>query len=349
MKIRDGIGLDFDDVLIIPKRSNIQSRAQVDLNRKYKFNNFDNYVDVGIPIIAANMDTVGTFAMAKALARHNIWTALHKFYTVEQLYKFFTEEVEVCKKVFFSIGITDNDLQKAKMLTDMGVELKNICIDVANGYTQQFVERCSLVRELYPNAIILAGNVCTGEMVQELLLNGKVSIVKVGIGGGAVCTTRHTTGIGYPQLSAVIECADTAHGLGGHICSDGGCRMPSHIVKSMAAGADWTMIGGMFSGHDECEGEFEYDEQGNKKSMLFYGMSSKTAMEKHYGGKASYRPSEGRAIKVPYKGKIDDTVEQVLGGLRSACTYVGTTNLKDLSKCTTFIRTNRVHDNMTSF
>ncbi len=162
------------------------------------------------------------------------------------------------------------------------------------------------------------------------------------------CTTRHTTGIGYPQLSAVIECADTAHGLGGHICSDGGCRMPAHVVKSIAAGADWTMLGGMLSGHDQCEGQFQYDENGNKKFMLFYGMSSKTAMEKHYGGKASYRPSEGRTMQVPYKGDVNETIEQILGGIRSACTYVGTTKLKDLSKCTTFIRTNRVHDNMNS-
>lgn len=226
MKIRDGIGLDFDDVLIVPQRSTIQSRSQVDLTRDYKFINSENIINVGVPIIAANMDTIGTFAMARALAKHNIWTALHKFYSVEELFKFFSEEKDVCERVFYSMGITDNDLEKIKKLTDMGIEFKNICIDVANGYIQQFVEKCSKIRELYSKAVILAGNVCTGEMVQELLINGKVDIVKVGVGGGSGCTTRHTTGIGYPQLSAVIECADTAHGLGGIFVQmvDAGCQ-----------------------------------------------------------------------------------------------------------------------------
>jgi GMP reductase len=211
MKIRDGIGLDFDDVLIVPKRSNIQSRSQVDLTRDYKFINSENTINVGVPIIAANMDTIGTFAMARALAKHNIWTALHKFYSVEELFKFFSEEKYVCERVFYSMGITDNDLEKIKKLTDMGVEFKNICIDVANGYTQQFVERCFKIRELYSKSVILAGNVCTGEMVQELLINGKVDIVKVGIGGGCfVAGTKVKIENGYKKIEK-IEIGDKVY------------------------------------------------------------------------------------------------------------------------------------------
>jgi len=345
MKIEQDIKLDFNDVLIKPKRSSLSSRSQVNLNREYTFLNSRKTFNAGVPIIAANMDTIATIEMARALSKHNIWTALHKFYSVEILEKFFKED-PASEKCFYSLGISEDDNRKVRELQRLGVKLPFICIDVANGYSQKFVEECKSARDNFPDSVILAGNVCTAEMVQELLIAGGVDIVKAGIGGGSGCTTRHTTGIGYPQLSCCSECADAAHGLGGHICSDGGCRIPGDVAKAFAAGADFVMLGGFFAGHDECGGEFSCDAEGNKKSMVFYGMSSEVAMKKYYGGKASYRASEGRTTLVPYKGPVDKTIEQLLGGLRSACTYVGTDKLKNLSKCTTFIRVNRVHDNM---
>jgi GMP reductase len=351
MQIEHDIKLDFNDVLIKPKRSQAVSRADVELTRKFKFLNCqhhdDNPIDVGVPIIAANMDTIGTMEMARELAKHGCSTALHKFYSLSEIEKFYREEDEsVLDKVFYTTGTGSADFEKLRVLYKLAVPLPKICIDVANGYTQSFVDKCKEVRDLFPNSIIMAGNVCTPEQTLELLLVGKVDILKCGIGGGKSCKTRLVAGVGVPQLSAIIECADAAHGVGGHICSDGGIRMPGDVAKAIGAGADFVMIGGYFAGHDECCGHFICDENGKKQKMVFYGMSSEEAMEKHYGGKANYRASEGRVMEVPYKGKISETIEEVLGGLRSTCTYVGTTKLKDLSKCTTFIRVNRVHDNM---
>ena len=351
MQIENDIKLDFNDVLIKPKRSQAVSRADIDLNRKFKFLNCqhynDDFVDVGVPIIAANMDTIGTMEMARELAKHGCSTALHKFYSISEIEKFYREEDEsVIDKVFYTTGTGSADFEKLRMLYKLSIPLKKICIDVANGYTQSFVDKCKEVRDLFPSSIIMAGNVCTPEQTLELLLVGKVDILKCGIGGGKSCKTRLVAGVGMPQLSAIIECADAAHGVGGHVCSDGGIRMPGDVAKAIGAGADFVMIGGYFAGHDECGGRFICDENGKKQKMVFYGMSSEEAMKKHYGGKANYKASEGHVLQVPYKGNISKTIEEVLGGLRSTCTYVGTNKLKDLSKCTTFIRVNRVHDNM---
>jgi len=349
MKIENEIKLDYNDVLIKPKRSRLESRASVDLTREYKFlhskKTIDRKFNVGIPLIAANMDTVATMQMAEELAKHDCWTALHKFYSVAELERFFKTS-EAAAKCFYTTGIKKEDFEKLSMLSGLGTPINYICIDVANGHTQQFVEKCRQARDLFPEAVIMAGNVVGAEMVQELLIVGLVDVVKTGIGGGSGCSTRHTTGVGMPQLTATIEAADAAHGIGGHICSDGGCRLPADIVKSIAAGADFVMVGGMLAGHDECGGTFRTDATGKKLSMVFYGMSSQMAMDKHYGGKANYRASEGKVIEVPYKGKVENTIQQILGGLRSACTYVGASKLKDLSKCTTFVRVNRVHDDM---
>jgi GMP reductase len=191
------------------------------------------------------------------------------------------------------------------------------------------------IRAAHPQLVIMAGNVVTGEMTEELLLSG-ADIVKVGIGPGSVCTTRKMTGVGYPQLSAVIECADAAHGLGGHICADGGCTTPGDVAKAFGAGADFVMLGGMFAGHDESGGELV--ERNGEKFKRFYGMSSKTAMEKYAGGVAEYRAAEGKEVLVPYRGPVADTVQEILGGVRSACTYVGARRLKEFSKRTTFVR-----------
>jgi len=294
------------------------------------------------------MDTVGTIAMAKELAQHQAMTALHKFYSLDEYKDIFRDGL--ADSVFVSFGITSADMEKLdQVMENTNAAARFICLDVANGYSEPFAEEVKRVREKYPEAVIMAGNVVTGEMTEELILSG-ADVVKVGIGPGSVCTTRNITGVGYPQLSAVIECADAAHGLKGLVCADGGCTVPGDIAKAFAGGADFVMLGGMLAGHDESAGEilsrrFVTDEIGadgqaiieERKFVEFYGMSSDAAMEKHYGGIAKYRASEGKRVELPYRGPVKETVMEILGGLRSTCTYVGAPHLKELSKRTTFV------------
>jgi len=362
MRIEQDQKLDYSDVLIRPKRSTLSSRKQVRLERKFKFRNSRHEYE-GIPIMAANMDGVGTFAMADELAQQNIFTCLVKTYSVEELVEFFNNDYPDSRRtqnVAMSIGTSDADFLK---LVDVQAKVKNnlkyVCMDIANGYSDHFAARVHKVRDQFPNLVIIAGNVVTGEMTEELILNG-ADIVKVGIGPGSVCTTRIQTGVGYPQLSAVIECADAAHGLGGHIIADGGCSCPGDVAKAFAAGADFVMLGGMLAGHDEGGGEvitkyyqtneleYEVGEHLNnrkhkveeKKFVQFYGMSSDAANTKHFGGLKDYRSSEGREVLVPYRGAVATTTQNILGGVRSTCTYAGAMKLKQLSKCTTFVRVN---------
>lgn len=328
------VKLDFKDVLLRPKRSTLKSRADVDLNREIIFRNSKQTYN-GVPIIASNMDTVGTFEMARALAKHGCFTCMHKFYSVEDWEKFAAEAPEALPFVAASSGTGAADWERLKAILSAVPKISFICIDVANGYSEHFVMYVRKVRAEYPQHTIMAGNVVTGEMVEELILSG-ADIIKVGIGPGSVCTTRKKTGVGYPQLSAVLECADAAHGLGGHIISDGGCTCPGDVAKAFGAGADFVMMGGMLAGHDQSGGEVI--EKGGRKVKQFYGMSSSTAMEKHSGGVAEYRASEGKTVEVPYRGDVNVTMLDVLGGIRSACTYVGAGKLKEMSKRTTFIR-----------
>ena len=335
MHIDHEIKLDFKDVLIRPKRSALPSRAEVDLTRKFIFKHSDNSYS-GVPIIAANMDTVGTFEMARAFAPFNLSVALHKHYSDDKLAVFF-KSLKKKSTAFYSMGITKADRDKfARVMRRGGSAIRYVCIDVANGYTESFVEFVARFRDAYPRITLMAGNVVTGEMTEELILSG-ADIIKVGIGPGSVCTTRSMTGVGYPQLSAVIECADAAHGLGGRICADGGCTSPGDVAKAFGGGADFVMLGGMLAGHDECAGNVV--EQGGRQFKRFYGMSSRTAMQKYSGGVAHYRASEGKEVLVPHRGPVADSILEVLGGLRSACTYVGARTLKELTKRTTFVRT----------
>lgn len=323
--------------MIRPKRSTLKSRSEVSLEREFKFMH-SPVLWKGIPIMAANMDTVGTFEMARALSRHNIFTAIHKHYPVED-WKTFLRDLpeEAFYHIAVSTGISQTDFDKLSNILNINPNLKFICIDVANGYSEHFAQFVKQTRQQYPDKVIIAGNVVTGEMVEELLLSG-ADIVKVGIGPGSVCTTRVKTGVGYPQLSAIIECADAAHGLGGQIISDGGCTSPGDIAKAFGAGADFVMLGGMLAGHDESGGEIIV--KNGKSFRKFYGMSSATAMEKHMGGVAEYRASEGKTVEVAHKGPVEHTLQDILGGLRSTCTYVGASRLKELTKRTTFIRVN---------
>ncbi|MCL2894084.1 GMP reductase [Brenneria tiliae] len=335
MRIEEDLKLGFKDVLIRPKRSTLKSRSDVELERQFTFLHAGCDWS-GVPIIAANMDTVGTFRMAETLASFDVLTAVHKHYSLEQWTRFVQDSsASVLGHVMVSSGTSAADFTRLQQILALSPELKFICIDVANGYSEHFVTFLQKVREAFTDKVICAGNVVTGEMVEELILSG-ADIVKVGIGPGSVCTTRVKTGVGYPQLSAVIECADAAHGLGGQIVSDGGCSVPGDVAKAFGGGADFVMLGGMLAGHDECEGTIV--EENGEKMMLFYGMSSASAMERHVGGVAEYRAAEGKTVKLPLRGPVDDTVRDILGGLRSACTYVGASRLKELTKRTTFIR-----------
>ena len=380
MRIEEDMKLDYKDVLIRPKRSTLGSRKEVDLSRGYTFRNYKPYVatDVlpdgypagpyferhwrGTPIMASNMDGVGTFDIADTLAEQGMFTCLVKTYSVEELTNYFNaQNTNRTEYVAMSIGITDADREKFDAVyKEVGLKLKFVCIDVANGYSERFATFVRKFRTQYNHVVIIAGNVVTVEMTEELLLNG-ADIIKVGIGPGSVCTTRIQTGVGYPQLSAVIECADAAHGLGGHIIADGGCTCPGDVAKAFAGGADFVMLGGMLAGHDEgggevitkhfANGEATLLDNGNylphyeqKHFVQFYGMSSKSANEKHFGGLKDYRSSEGRTVLVPYRGAIMNTVQDILGGIRSTCTYAGAVRLKHLNKCTTFVRCTQTHN-----
>jgi len=335
MRIESDIKLGFQDVMIRPKRSTLKSRSQVDLVREFTFLN-SKLTWSGIPIIAANMDTVGTFKMALALSQKLLFTAIHKHYTLADWNHFLTSAPKAIENyIAISTGTSADDSKKLAAIFEQHAYLKFICIDVANGYSEHFVNFVKRTRQRYPDKVIIAGNVVTGEMVEELLLAG-ADIIKVGIGPGSVCTTRIKTGVGYPQLSAIIECADAAHGLGGQIISDGGCTVPGDVAKAFGAGADFVMLGGMLAGHDESGGETI--EHNGLPFRKFYGMSSVTAMDKYAGGVAEYRASEGKTVEVPYRGEVNNTLQDILGGLRSACTYVGASRLKELTKRTTFIR-----------
>jgi GMP reductase len=369
MRVENDIKLDYSDVLIRPKRSTLGSRKEVELNRKFTYRNISgarlfDYDYNGIPIMAANMDGVGTFKMADTLSRQGIFTCLVKTYSVDELIGYFEQGSlgeSRTEYVAMSIGITKKDLDKlASVYSVTKKQLKYICIDVANGYSERFVKFIKHVKEYFPFLVIIAGNVVTADQTQELILNG-ADIVKVGIGPGSVCTTRIKTGIGYPQLSAVMECSDAAHGLGGHVIADGGCTCSGDVSKAFSAGADFVMLGGMLAGHDEGGGEIikkyyktnEVDIHDNgdhissieeKRYVQFYGMSSKAANDKHFGGLKEYRSSEGREVLIPYKGKVETTLQDLLGGIRSTCTYVGASTIKQLSKCTTFIRVNNQYN-----
>ena len=339
MIIDNDIKLDFKDVLIRPKRSKLKSRNDVDIQRIFKFKHVKDYEWKGIPIMSANMDTTGTFEMAKQLFNHKMFTCIHKYYNLDDWIQFLYHTPDISDDIYNYISITSgigtSDLEKLDLIVNKIDKLKFISLDVANGYTEHFTEIIKNIRQKFPNKVIIAGTVVTREMTEELLLNG-ADIIRVGIGGGSVCTTRKKTGVGYPQLSAVIECADAAHGLNGHIISDGGCTCPGDFSKAFGGGADFIMSGGMFSGHTESAGDLvEID---GKKFKEFYGMSSSEAMDKHSGGVSNYRTSEGKKVLIPFKGPVENTIKDILGGIRSTCTYVGASALRELSKRTTFIR-----------
>lgn len=334
MRIERDVKLDYSDVLFRPKRSTMGSRSEVELNRTYTFRNSQKPYS-GIPIMAANMDGVGTFAMAERFSQLGLFTTLVKSYTPSEIHQWLnTNQLKnnLVNSFAVSTGITELDQQRIDETLKLSRSIKYVCIDVANGYSEKFIEFVARFRERYPDITIIAGNVVTPDVTEELILSG-ADIIKVGIGPGSVCTTRIKTGVGYPQLSAVIECADAAHGLGGHIIADGGCTCPGDVAKAFGAGSDFVMLGGMFAGTDEGGGEVL------DGKIQFYGMSSRAAQSKN-GSIKDYRASEGRVVEVQYKGAVEPIVSDILGGIRSTCTYVGARSLKELSKRTTFVQVN---------
>lgn len=343
MKISDDIKLDFDDVLIRPKRSVVASRSEVKLERIFNFYHSDRQW-LGFPIFASNMYCTGSMEMAKALHNFQACTVLHKFYKVNELEDFFLNNSgqHAYYDTWLSIGIKDEELNTIcdlKKILDGKVKFPNICIDVANGYSQAFVDHCKIIRDIFKDSIIMAGNVCTPEMVEELIIHGGVDIVKIGIGPGAQCETRKMTGVGIPQLSAILECVDAAHGLksgekkNGLICADGGIKTPGDLCKVFGAGADFAMLGTYLAGSDECLGNRD-----RERKLEFYGMSSALAQQTHGNGVPEYAVSEGKTTWVDYKGPVEDLIKQLQGGLRSCCSYINCSSLKDMAKCTSFVR-----------
>lgn len=367
-QIRDSVELDFCDVLFRPKRTTLNSRSEADIIREYKFKYYPKTIK-SCGIMAANMATTGTFEMNDVLQKYKAFTCLHKHYKETELRSYMAtnymdDDSEYNSFTFISTGLKD-DKEKVFSYLESGTQIDKICIDIANGYIPKLIEFVREVRNKFPSSLIMVGNVVTGDMTQDLILNG-ADIVKVGIGPGSVCTTRKLTGVGRPQLSAILECADAAHGVGGLICADGGCTCAGDVAKAFGAGADFVMIGGMFAGTDESAGELitkcyksneilpsgydEYDEPifdesrykfEIKQFKQFYGMSSQLAQEKHWGGMAKYRASEGKVVEVPYKGSVENVIQEIQGGLRSTMSYIGAKRLKDIPKCTTFYRVSR--------
>ena len=341
MRIDNEIKLDFSDVLIRPKRSTLSSRKEVNLERTYKFLH-SSKTWTGIPIMTSNMDATGTFSMAKTLSKEKVVTVLHKFYSISQLEEFF-EDFDEPDYLGYSMGIRNEDFEKFEKIVEKRLHhnFRFIILDVPNAYLERFLSNVKKLRSICPEHIIVAGNVVTNEMTEEILLNG-ADLVKVGIGSGAACTTRRQTGVGYPQLSAVIECSDAAHGIssdsGGYglIVSDGGIEHPSDVAKAFCGGADFVMMGSMFAGFTESGGDIV--ERNGKKYKEYYGMSSAKAMKEHYGEVAKHRASEGRETLIPYKGDVEDFVYELFGSLRSTGTYIGARKLKEFSRRATFIK-----------
>lgn len=361
-QIKDSIELDFCDVLFQPKRTTLNSRKEANVIREYKFKYYPHHL-MSCGIMAANMATTGTFAVNDVLQKYQAITCLHKHYDFNdgENYQYIAQNYEKEESAhnaytFISTGLKDDKERLFALLADKSFKIDKLCIDIANGYIPKLTDFVKEVRDKFPDILIMVGNIVTGDMTQDLILSG-ADIVKVGIGPGSVCTTRKLTGVGRPQLSAILECSDAAHGVNGFICADGGCTCAGDVAKAYGAGADFVMLGGMFAGTDEAAGELiektiqtnvVSEESGascllqkKEKYKLFYGMSSQLAQERHFGGMACYRASEGKVVEVAYKGSIEDVIQEILGGIRSTMAYIGARRLKDIPKCTTFYRVNR--------
>ena len=368
-KILNELQLDFDDVLIAPQRSTLTSRSEIIIERTFYLYNSPR-IWHGVPIICANM-SFASFRMANALSKYKMITCLHKYHTIEQLAEYFNQYPDNIDYVFVSIGYKKSDLNNLLSFYEKTKIQPNICIDVPNGHMDVFVKYCKRVRSHFPESIIIAGNVTNTSSTQELLIYGGVDIVKCGVGGGSACSTRFVTGCGAPQLSCCLDNAYVAHGLQngdkklGLICSDGGHKNTGDVCKALCAGADFCMLGGIFAGTDACDGDWEYEYMAGKgtqhnfwqipdpgyptekrnKSFTYYGMSTHHSQELYEDSIKDYRASEGTKITIPYKGTTSQAAQELLGGIRSCCCYIGADSTKHMSRCAQFGRVNSIHSN----
>jgi GMP reductase len=374
MIINNETKLDFSDVLIVPQRSTLNSRSEILLERTFHFYHSPR-IWKGIPIICANMSFC-SFDMAKELANHKMIACLHKYHSLDELSNYFNSNPQNINYTFVSIGYKKSDLNHLLELKNKINIQPNICIDVPNGHMDAFVKYCKKVRENFPESIIIAGNVTNTSSTQELIIYGGVDIVKIGIGGGSACTTRFLTGCGVPQLSCCLENSYIAHGLQngekklGLVCSDGGHKTVGDVCKALCAGSDFVMLGGYFAGTESCNGEwtFEhkaylnkdnkykdinwwqpnspgYETEKRKTKFTYYGMSTHHSQQLYEDNIKHYRASEGTKITVEYKGTVDRVIQELLGGIRSCCCYIGADTIKNMNKCAEFCRVSKIHNN----
>lgn len=346
--------LDYSDILIKPKMGiNLNSRKEVNLQRIFKFKH--GQTRTGLGVFNANMATVGNFTVAKKLLAKGMFATLHKHYTIEETGEF----IKQCKSegisvdnLFITIGLknADEQIQKLKDLEQKynWTDSRNICIDAPNFYIPKALAVLTNVRHEFPDAVIMVGNIASGDICLKLL--DYADIIKCGIGSGSACLTRKQTGCGTPMVSLILECADIAHSVNGHICADGGIVDIGDICKAFCLNADFVMAGGMFAGTDEAEGEiiekqYKTNEMIDGESVIqikkfkqYYGMSSEYANNKFAGGMCNYKTSEGRELLIPYTGSLDKILQDISGGIASCCTYIGAAQVKHMPKCATLIQ-----------
>jgi GMP reductase len=338
MIVEDKKYYDFSDVLIKPRMTTMTSRSEASIEREFYFKNSGQTI-VSSPIIISNMDIVGNFTMAKAVDHHKIMTCFHKFYTLVN-YDLELNQDETKSFNFVTIGIGEISFNHILNMKNLGFFAKNklgICVDVANGYMTSLWPYLEKLRKMLPNTVIMAGNICTPEPIQAFA-NVGVDVIKAGVGSGAQCLTRTVAGVGVPQFTAVMDCVEAADKLGILVCSDGGINDYADFGKALGAGADFVMSGSMFAGHHESGGDVIT--LGGKQYKEMYGMSSRTAQNKYYGGMAKYRASEGRTSLIPLKGPVEDTIQNIFGGIRSAMSYTNSRTLEEFPSNVTFIPVN---------
>ena len=325
--------LEFSEVLIKPRPSELASRSDVNLKVAYICKHSKRQIR-GCPVIVSNLDSTGTIEMARITNNYGMFVCLHKYIEMEDLTKWFVDIAS--QRSFVTIGTSTGEIDKIKHLSEYVDNFKpsyfdKICIDAPNGYTYEFLDMIKYVRTLFPHKIIMAGNVCDPIGVENIIKAG-ADIAKCGIASGGLCTTKYKTGIGYPQFSVALECGQAAQELNALCCSDGGVQHTADICKALGAGSHFVMAGSLFTGYDECNAEVV---DGKQK---VYGMSSKEANDKYNGGLREYRAAEGMVKYVEQKGSVLKLVGDICGGLASCCTYTNTKNLENLHKNCTFIR-----------
>lgn len=309
--------ITFDDILMVPSYNHYESRRLVDISMTDKAGK----LTLKLPVMSSNMDTVTESAMANFMSSKGGIGVLHRFMSIENNIAEFKKCVDT---VFVSVGCTDAELERAKALSDVGAHY--FCIDVAHAHAKYVGHTLKQLRKMLPNACIMAGNVATYAGADYLASCG-ADIIKAGIGGGSVCSTRIKTGFGIPMLTCIQDCARCDRS----IVADGGIRAPGDIVKALAFGADFVMIGGMLAGTAVTPGEIITAKDG-KKIKQYRGMASREAQTDFMGGMSDWKTAEGVATDVPYRDDQDLILSDIMGGLRSGLTYAGASTIRELQR-----------------